>query len=61
MEFCEQGFACNSTVSEDLLSALRKIHLFKLMHLDIKPDNICFSSTFNRYIFIDFGLGKVIN
>ena len=61
MEFCEQSFTHNRDINEDLLSALRRIHLFKLVHLDIKPDNICFSPTFNKYVFIDFGLGKVIN
>jgi serine/threonine protein kinase len=28
--------------------------------MDIKPENICFSPTLKKYIFIDYGLGKII-
>jgi serine/threonine protein kinase len=31
-----------------------------VIHLDIKPDNVMFSKSRNKMVFIDFGLSKVI-
>jgi serine/threonine protein kinase len=31
------------------------MHILKIMHQDIKPDNIMYSPTFKRLVFIDFG------
>lgn len=31
------------------------------MHLDIKPDNICFSRKLGEPIFIDFGFSEIID
>lgn len=32
----------------------------KLVHLDIKIENIGFSNIYNKYIFLDFGLSLLI-
>jgi len=60
MEFCDHNHYLSTGLEDDLKSALRKLHHFKIIHHDIKPENICFSHTFHKYVFIDFGLSKVI-
>jgi serine/threonine protein kinase len=37
------------------------MHGFKIIHLDIKPENIIFSSHFAKPVFIDFGFSEIIN
>ena len=37
------------------------MHLFKIIHADIKPSNIAYSQKRQKYVFIDFGLSKIIN
>jgi serine/threonine protein kinase len=44
----------------DLKKALLTMHQINLVHLDIKPDNIAFSNTFSRWVFIDFGFSEFI-
>lgn len=36
------------------------MHKYKIMHLDIKPDNIMFSNHFKKLVFIDFGFSEII-
>lgn len=36
------------------------MHLLHIIHFDIKPDNICYSNTFKKYVFIDLGLHRVV-
>jgi len=36
------------------------MHKYHIIHGDIKPENICFSSSLNKFVFIDFGLSKII-
>ena len=36
------------------------MHRIQLVHLDIKPDNVMLSPTFQRLVFIDYGLSKFI-
>lgn len=31
------------------------MHILKIIHQDIKPDNIMYSPTFKKLVFIDFG------
>ncbi len=51
----------NSKVFEkDLTENLKIMHYFKIVHLDIKPENIAYSPTFEKWIFLDFGLSEII-
>ena len=36
------------------------LHAFKIIHCDIKPDNIMFSPSYKKNVFIDFGLSQII-
>jgi serine/threonine protein kinase len=36
------------------------LHLMKIVHFDIKPDNLMWSNHFKREVFIDFGLSEII-
>ena len=45
------------SLSTDILSAIQNIHSKKLIHFDIKPDNILLSDT-NDALLSDFGLAK---
>lgn len=40
--------------------SLKKLHSLKIVHRDIKPNNICWSPTFSKYVLIDFGLSTLI-
>lgn len=44
----------------DLNSALKTNHSFKLIHQDIKFDNIGYSKLYKKYIFIDYGYSDII-
>lgn len=35
------------------------MHSFKITHNDLKPDNIIYSPSLNKLVFIDFGLSEV--
>ena len=37
------------------------LHRHKIVHMDIKPDNVMFSPTLNKLVFIDYGLSKIID
>jgi serine/threonine protein kinase len=36
------------------------MHLLQIVHLDIKPPNIMFSNSLNKFLLIDFGLSKFV-
>lgn len=36
------------------------MHSFNIVHADIKPDNIVFSPSLNKPVFIDFGFSSII-
>ncbi len=36
------------------------MHSLKIVHCDIKPQNIAFSIEFNELVFIDFGLTRTV-
>ena len=36
------------------------MHLLQIVHLDIKPSNIMFSNSLNKFLLIDFGLSKFV-
>jgi serine/threonine protein kinase len=36
------------------------MHQINLIHMDIKPENIMFSTVYSKYVFIDFGLSMFV-
>jgi len=43
----------------DLLNILKLLHSQNVFHRDIKPSNIILSTTYNKYILVDFGLAII--
>jgi len=39
---------------------IKILHTLKLVHKDIKPDNILYSSSKNKFVFTDFGLAHSV-
>ncbi len=60
MEYCDHTLNLQRGLEKDLQGALIRIHALKLIHFDIKPQNICYSPYLRKYVFIDFGLHRVI-
>ena len=55
MEFCDHNHYLSTGLEDDLKSALRKLHHFKIIHHDIKPSSIMFRPT-GEAVLIDYGL-----
>lgn len=58
MEVCKQK---DSKSLFSLKEDLRLIHSFQIIHGDIKSDNIMWSSYYEKNVFIDFGISRVLN
>ncbi|XP_034935324.1 cell division cycle 7-related protein kinase [Chelonus insularis] len=41
-----------------LLIALRKVHLFNIIHRDVKPSNFLYDRRTKKYLLVDFGLAQ---
>jgi serine/threonine protein kinase len=39
---------------------LRLLHRFKIIHKDIKPENILYSNCYKNYVLSDFGISHSI-
>lgn len=37
------------------------MHNLQICHLDIKYENIGWSATFKKFVFLDFGLSMIVN
>lgn len=76
LELCEGGELYDSIVKrgcyserdaarimQQLMSALQSLHAYNILHLDIKPENILFSSKAKdaKIVVTDFGLARMIN
>jgi serine/threonine protein kinase len=45
---------------KELLSQLRLLHEFHIVHLDVKPENVVWSENYKKAVFIDFGFSDII-
>lgn len=59
MEKCETAGRHKS--SEVLFESLDLMHSLGIIHGDIKLDNIMWSNSFHKWVFIDFGLSQVLS
>ncbi|XP_029167926.1 cell division cycle 7-related protein kinase [Nylanderia fulva] len=41
-----------------LLSAVRRVHQFNIIHRDVKPSNFLYDRTNKKYLLVDFGLAQ---
>ena len=57
MEVCEQSQQESLNTLYDSLSLM---HSFGIVHGDVKPENIMWSPSFKKNVFIDFGLSTVV-
>lgn len=60
MEACEPVSVHNSRI-DHFYENLAVLHKLSIVHQDIKPENIMYSPSFDRAIFIDFGLSRIID
>ncbi|KAF7987509.1 hypothetical protein HCN44_003271 [Aphidius gifuensis] len=44
-----------------LMIALRKVHLFNVLHRDVKPSNFLYDRRNRKYLLVDFGLAQNCN
>lgn len=58
MQYCEMMYF--DVDWDGLQRKLSLLHRFHIVHMDIKPENLGFSTDNNSFIFIDFGLSKII-
>ena len=59
MEVC-QNTNENPINTEDMYRSLAILHKLRIVHQDIKPDNIMFSPSKKKMVFVDFGLSQII-
>jgi serine/threonine protein kinase len=60
MEFCPPRIINFAQAEKDLKESLKKLHYLQIVHCDIKSDNIRYSPSQNKWVYIDFGLHKTI-
>ena len=44
----------------DIREALAILHSFKVVHMDIKPENLAYSPHNKKYVLLDFGFAEMI-
>ena len=50
----------NPINTDEMYQILDILHRLKIVHQDIKPDNIMFSPYKKKMVFVDFGLSRII-
>ena len=45
----------------DIREALAILHSFKVVHMDIKPENLAYSPHNKKYVLLDFGFAEMIS
>ena len=59
MEVCQKTEK-NPFETEEIYKNLAIFHRLKIVHQDIKPENIMFSPSKKKIVFVDFGLSRII-
>ena len=59
MEHCGNDGYANDKY-EQLFEAMKEMHSLKIVHRDMKPDNVDWSPHFSRWVFLDFGFATVL-
>lgn len=60
IDFMSQRGLSVSKIEEDLLESLKLLHSLNIVHKDIKPDNILFSDSLQRFVLTDFGITHAV-
>ena len=61
MEFCEEPANVESgNMKKELFENLKTMYSFRMVHRDVKEQNISWSSFFGRWVFLDFGFTTFI-
>ena len=58
--FLEEEVIVREESKAHLRKSLRLLHQLNIVHCDIKPENIAFSSSFHQPVFIDFGSCRLL-
>ena len=57
MEKCSRSTSLNK---DEILKSIKALHEFKIIHGDIKEDNIMYSQVYKKNVLIDFNCSSVI-
>lgn len=61
MELCEHGLGDEKeSFGEDLFEGMKKMHTLKMVHRDIKKENVAWSPHFRKWVFLDFGFATFL-
>ena len=62
MELCEEPYHKHEEehVKRELFENLRVMHSLKMVHRDMKENNIGWSPSFRRWVFLDFGFTTIL-
>lgn len=60
MEQCSHIEKMNNDTINFLKTSLVKMHRLNIIHFDINPNNIMFSQSYKKPIFIDYGFSEVV-
>lgn len=58
--FLSQNGLGLESLQQQLLENLKTLHSLKIVHKDIKPENILFSDSLARFVFADFGVSHAV-
>ena len=61
MEKCKPVSNFTQLEEEELFMNMALLHQLKIIHSDIKPDNIMFSPSQNKLILIDYGFADIVH
>lgn len=56
MNFMKERGLTKQKMKQDLFQNLALLHNINIVHRDIKPDNILYSGSLQRFVFTDFGI-----